>query len=156
MSGREATSNSASAPEGASTPQASMLSASLPARSGSVPLSTIFACLPPRARVLILSVFCCAAAPALLSAYGAFAAPEDATVIGFLARRPTLSGLLGFTLACVVLLVLEPPRSWKPRAYTAQLRARFDAIQNAFDSEHRRRVPSRSEEDVARGPFHPP
>jgi hypothetical protein len=106
--------------------------------------------LPPRVRALLGVLLLCGVAQAGLSAYGALSDPDGATVLGSLARQPTLAGALALALGLLALLILERPRSWSPRAYAAQLKERAVQVQTGFDGALRRRF--REQEETADDP----
>ncbi len=103
------------------------------------------ALLPSRVRVLLGVILLCAVAHAGLSAYGALSEPDDATVIGNLARHPALAGALALAVAVLALVILERPRSRSARAYAVQLKRRALQVQDDFDGALRRRFAEQEE-----------
>ena len=116
----------------------------LGAGAGALRLASL--CLPRRAAALALLILVCSAAPPLLLVLHLLGLLATSPLLDYVAGHPMLSWALVAVLAVAGLLVFERPRSWAPRAYFAQLRARADDTRAQYHAAVRGRS-SDSQED---------
>lgn len=92
--------------------------------------------LPWRARLVVLVLLACAAAPAATGVYATLGGTPLAEAM--LAHRVALP-FAALLVASAAVVFFERPRSASPAAYARQLRDRFLEVQLSFDGALRRR-----------------
>ncbi len=115
-------------------------------KAGVVSWRTRLSVLPRGARVVLLALLACAAAPGAASLYAALWGTRLAAVL----REHRSAVLFAALLAAgAVVVVFELPRAASPGAYARQLRDRVLHVQSSFDGALRRRARERKERNHA-------
>ncbi len=107
-----------------------------PTKAGVVSWRTRLVLLPRSARLPLLLLLACAAAPGAAGLYATFGGTPLAAV---LREHRVALPFMGLFAAVAVVVLVERPRSASPGAYARQLRDRILDVQSSFDGALRRR-----------------
>jgi hypothetical protein len=121
----------------------------VPAVPVRVTLAAGFAVLTLGERVLVLAALATAALPPALSAFADAVDPAGESTLGLVGLHPWGLAAAGAALSLALLLALERPRSFRVRAYAAQLRARLESV-------HSRVARAQLDADIVEGGGEPP